>query len=144
MLPSARHELRHRDFWQTTWKFPVPTNYSLFRRRKFPDTTRTGNLTQALQILGDFASVIDKITLNRHKFVKIPCYFPCYQGIHDLLGDARTPQSGAAVVHFTSAVAGLSASETREQHRRIDREVPDFAEFIIGPAEGRTRWLNRV
>jgi hypothetical protein len=20
--------------------------------------------------------------------------------------------------------------------------IPDFAEFIIGPAEGRTRWLN--
>jgi hypothetical protein len=25
---------------------------------------------------------------------------------------------------------------------RIDRVVPDFAEFIIGPAKGRTRWLN--
>ena len=24
----------------------------------------------------------------------------------------------------------------------INRAVPDFAEFIIGPAEGRTRWLN--
>jgi hypothetical protein len=24
----------------------------------------------------------------------------------------------------------------------MDRAIPDFAEFIIGPAEGRTRWLN--
>jgi hypothetical protein len=24
----------------------------------------------------------------------------------------------------------------------MDRLVPDFAEFIIGPAKGRTRWLN--
>ena len=33
-------------------------------------------------------------------------------------------------------------SETRGRHCRIGRAVPDFAEFIIGPAEGRTRWLN--
>ena len=24
----------------------------------------------------------------------------------------------------------------------MDRPAPDFAEFIIGPARGRTRWLN--
>jgi hypothetical protein len=24
----------------------------------------------------------------------------------------------------------------------MGREVPDFAEPVIGPAEGRTRWLN--
>jgi hypothetical protein len=36
----------------------------------------------------------------------------------------------------------LSGSETRERRWRIERTVPDFAEFIIGPAEGRTRWLN--
>jgi hypothetical protein len=28
------------------------------------------------------------------------------------------------------------------RHRDRERAVPDFAEFIIGPAEGRTRWLN--
>jgi hypothetical protein len=42
---------------------------------------RTGNLPQALQIFGDFTSVSAKTTINRRKFVKIPCYFPCSQGI---------------------------------------------------------------
>jgi hypothetical protein len=36
----------------------------------------------------------------------------------------------------------LSASETRELHCRVSSAVPDFTEFIIGPAEGRTRWLH--
>jgi hypothetical protein len=36
----------------------------------------------------------------------------------------------------------LSASETRGRRCGIDRAVPDFAEFIIGPAKGPTRWLN--
>ncbi|HKD27215.1 MAG TPA: hypothetical protein VKC66_15100, partial [Xanthobacteraceae bacterium] len=36
----------------------------------------------------------------------------------------------------------MSASETRGRRCRIERAFPGFAEFIIGPAEGRTRWLN--
>jgi hypothetical protein len=47
----GRHE---PQFWQTTWQFPVPTNYSLFRQRKIPDTKRTGNLSQAFQIFRRF------------------------------------------------------------------------------------------
>jgi hypothetical protein len=36
--------------------------------------------------------------------------------------------------------AGLSQCPTRP--RPFPRPVPDYAEFIIGPAEGRTRWLH--
>jgi hypothetical protein len=32
--------------------------------------------------------------------------------------------------------------ETPGRHCRVGRPFPDFAEFIIGPAEGGTRWLN--
>jgi hypothetical protein len=39
-------------------------------------------------------------------------------------------------------VARVERSETRGRLARVDQPSPDFAEFIIGPAEGRTRWLN--
>src|SRR6266849_9199697 len=80
----------HRLFWHTNWQFPVPANYSLIRQRKFPDTKRTGNLPQALQIVMRFCALHRQNDPKQIEFVKIPCYFPCCQGIHELLGDART------------------------------------------------------
>src|SRR5215831_4576614 len=41
-----------------------------------------------------------------------------------------------------SPAARVERNETRGGHYRIHRLVPDVAEFIIGPAEGRTRWLH--
>src|SRR6266849_405990 len=110
----------HRLFWHTNWQFPVPTNYSLIRQRKFPDTKRTGNLPQALQIVMRFCVRHRQNDPKQIEFVKIPCYFPCCQGIHELLGDARTPQPGSRRGkgrHFfdesTLALAGPPARSCR-------------------------------
>ena len=36
----------------------------------------------------------------------------------------------------------MERSVIRERRRHIARALPDYAEFIIGLAEGRTRWLH--
>jgi hypothetical protein len=39
-------------------------------------------------------------------------------------------------------VARMERSVIRERRRKLERLIPDYAEFIIGPAEGRTRRLQ--
>jgi hypothetical protein len=118
--PKCCAQLAIAFFWHTNWQFPVLTNYSLFRRRKFPDTKRTGNLPQALQIVMRFCARHRQNDPKQIEFVKIPCYFPCCQGIHEPLGDARTPQPGSRRAkgrHFfdqsTLALAGPPARPCR-------------------------------
>jgi hypothetical protein len=36
----------------------------------------------------------------------------------------------------------MERSEIRGQEEGANCAIPDYAEFIIGPAEGRTRWLH--
>jgi hypothetical protein len=42
----------------------------------------------------------------------------------------------------SEAVARDERSETRGRGGLVEQLIPDFAEFIIGPAKGRTQWLN--
>ncbi|SRR6266849_4817103 len=121
----------HRLFWHTNWQFPVPTNYSLIRQRKFPDTKRTGNLPQALQIVMRFCVRHRQNDPKQIEFVKIPCYFPCCQGIHELLGDARTPQPGS---RRAKGVTFL----TNRRWRWLDRRQGHAAEKTLpSPKTGR-------
>src|SRR5712691_9637080 len=62
-------------------KFPVPMDQFPVRAKKFRVPNRTGNLPQRIGIAeridGSIAETGSKMAGTR----KIPCYFPCWQGI---------------------------------------------------------------
>jgi hypothetical protein len=54
---------------------------SLFGRKNFRVFGGAGNRLQAIESACRLAAKIAQRGWNRAKFPKIPCYFPCYQGI---------------------------------------------------------------
>jgi hypothetical protein len=69
------------------WNSLFQTNHSLFGQKKFPVSARAGNWLQAVGPAWRPAPKAAPRGWNRAKFPKIPCYFPCSQGI-------RTPLIG--------------------------------------------------
>src|SRR6266853_240110 len=54
----------------------------------------------------------------------------------------RRVETSTRLSHEDGAMRYAHCALRSGRHCRIGRAVPDFAEFVIGPAEGRTRWLN--
>src|SRR5713101_2068541 len=61
----------------------------------------------------------------------------------DNMSVAKAP-SGQTLNGFTCTRSKTSGSLVARMERSVIRAqpIPDYAEFTIGPAEGRTRWLH--
>jgi len=81
--PSARHGSRwpaQAEFPVPVDAFPVPRKGSLFRKEQ-------GISRRLFKPLRDFASASAKAALTKQAEIgKIPCYFPCFQGIQRCRG----------------------------------------------------------
>ncbi len=62
-------------------KYPVSADESLFCRKIFPVLKKTGNLPHSIQITMRFPVNQSQNGIKHAEFRKIPCYFPCSQGI---------------------------------------------------------------
>ena len=62
-------------------KLPIFADEFRVQTKKFPVSGGTGNWLQAVESVGRLALKTIQRGRNRTKFPKIPCYFPCSQGM---------------------------------------------------------------